>query len=155
MSNTNGKVVFENGAYALIVGQDRYALPVEVIGAEELSKLQGKDVEVMLSEPITVPVAIKLPTRKPILCYVPPPDRWLDFSQAWAHLAETHTEAIAATASNPILKKLLQTCYLPRDWVIRGVEDQVRTNLANELLAAGVIGKETHAQITTARTTQT
>lgn len=129
-----GKIIVENGKHFLIVGNQRDELPAELFGgAEGLKEMEGQEVEVLYS-PVSFPVLLRPKRRPPILCYL--------VATHWAG----HVEPMAVqTAAIPI--KIRPTCYLPAPWVIKGVEEQVRKNLAGELLARGVITKAVHDKI--------
>ena len=112
-----GFVVFDEGRYFLKVDDRREELPVEtVLQGEELEKLVGQEVEVLLSEPRQAVVGLiaKDALRFPIFCYVPPWPPW-----------------------PPCFM-----CYLPAPWLIKGVEREVQVNLAKRFLEEGYISEE-------------
>lgn len=133
---TVGKVILERGKYYLKAGDSKEELiPEAVGGVDALKAVEGQQVEVLYSEPQTFVVALRPKRRPPILCYLPAP---------WNRLVPGH-EAIVATSQLGLRVK--PTCYVPLDWVVRGVEEQVRRNLAAELLEQGIISKEVNEKI--------
>lgn len=109
-----GTVVFEEGKYFLEVEGTREEVPAEAIAQEaQLKELVGQEVEVLYSEPKRAVVGLVAKEFMPILCYIPGPP--------WP----------------PCFM-----CYLPPPWVIRGVELEVRTNLAKRFLEEGYISEE-------------
>ena len=111
-----GFVVFDEGRYFLEVEDRREPLPVEtVLQEEQLEKLVGQEVEVLLSEPrqAVVGLVAKELLPFPIGCYIP----WPPWPPCFL-------------------------CYLPVPWLIRGVERQVQVNLAKRFLEEGYISEE-------------
>lgn len=138
-----GKIVSEGGKYFVVLADGRHELPSQLAGGEEaLKELAGQEVEVLFSDPVVFPIALRPKRRPPILCYLPA-GPWLDVAHSLAHGALL--EASVVSAAEHI--KLRPTCYVPAPWVIKGVENQVRVNLANELLEKGIINKQVHEQI--------
>lgn len=131
-----GKVVLERGKYFLKVGRTKEELVPEAVGGVEVLKaVEGQEVEVLYSEPLTFVVGLRPKRRPPILCYLPAP---------WNRFVLQH-EPIVATQAGPIIRK--PTCYIPADWVIKGVEEKIRQNLAKELFDQGIISKEVNEKI--------
>jgi hypothetical protein len=131
-----GKVIQENGRYFVKVGTVKEELVAEAVGgAEALKALAGQSVEVLYSEPQSFIVGLRLKGRPPILCYLPVP---------WIRRAPVH-EHEAETAATFLLRR--PTCYIPADWMVKGVEEQVRLNMAKELLDQGIINKEVYGKI--------
>jgi hypothetical protein len=109
-----GILVFEEGKYFLEVEGRREEVPPEAVAQEaRLKELVGQEVEVLYSEPKRAVVGLVARELMPILCYIP-----------WPPLPPCFM------------------CYLPPPWVIRGVEQEVRTNLARRFLEEGYISEE-------------
>jgi hypothetical protein len=109
-----GIVVFEEGKYFLEVEGRREEVPPEAVAQEaRLKELVGQEVEVLYSEPKRAVVGLVAKEFMPILCYIP----WPPWPPCFM-------------------------CYLPPPWVIRGVEQEVRMNLARRFLEEGYISEE-------------
>ena len=129
---STGKIVLAEGKYFLELAGSRQELPSELLAAQpELKDLTGKEVGVLFSEPQRSVVGLQAARRPPILCYIPAPE---------FHVM--HEEAA-------IFKPMRPICYVPADWVVKGVEQKIRENLAKELLNEGVIGKEVYDRLLT------
>ncbi|MGD1149571.1 MAG: hypothetical protein ABR961_16665 [Thermoanaerobaculaceae bacterium] len=129
-----GHIELENGVYYLRWEGGRDALPADLLETQPtLKELAGKDVEVLLSEPRPFVVAVKMPKRPPILCYLPAPP-WLSLVSQ-----EQFAEAVRLLP-HPL-------CYIPPIWMTRGVDDRVRQNIADQLLKEKVINQNVHDAI--------
>ncbi len=135
-----GKMIVEDGKYFLEVGRQRMELSPAALGGETPAReLAGAQVEVLLSEPVRQVIAI-IPRRplRPILCYVPPPDIFRRFKELGP---------IREIAQQPTLQLHPPICYVPADWLVKGIEEKVRQNLASRLLQEGVISKAVHDKL--------
>jgi len=112
-----GMVLFEEGKYFLEVAGRRQELPPGFLAEEQLKELAGREVELLWSEPTRFVVGIRGRRLPPIVCYLPIPP------------------------IPPI------PCYIPPPWVFRGVEQQIRVNLAERFLADKVISKEVYEKL--------
>jgi hypothetical protein len=124
--------------FVLEVEGERYPVPGSLLAnSPELERLVGEKVEVMLSVPKPFVVAIRKIGRPPILCYLRADllqvGHWMELGPARSDLARQ--------------LRLRPTCYVPADWMIRGVEEQVRKNLATQMLEDGIISQEVYEQI--------
>lgn len=129
-----GRIESENGVFYLRWEGGRDELPGDLLESQPgLKELIGQDVEVLLSEPRSFVIGLRVPKRPPILCYLPAPP--------WISLGRPEQLAQAFNAH------LHPSCYVPADWMIRGVEEQVRRNLADRLLKDKVISKSVHDTI--------
>ena len=115
-----GTVAFEEGKYLLETEGQRQELPVEAVGDEaRLKELVGQQVEVLYSEPKRAIVGLVARARLPVIVYPqwppwPPRPPW-----------------------PPCFG-----CYLPPIWLLKGVEREVRTNLARRFLEEGYFSEE-------------
>lgn len=138
---TMGKLIKEENSYLLEVNGERHALPDGLVAQNpELAKLEGNEVEVMLSVPKPVVVAVRIPGRPPILCYIV-----LDFLLKGNHWIPT--PAAASESVRSLVHDIKPACYVPADWMIRGVEEQVRRNFADQMLKDGIISKDVYGQL--------
>ncbi|HUW96613.1 MAG TPA: hypothetical protein VMW58_12575 [Anaerolineae bacterium] len=120
-ASRKGMLIFEKGKYFLEVEGERQELPPGMgIDEAQLRDLAGKEVEVLYSEPKRFAIALLGPRMPPIICYLPPwpPEPW----------------------PGP-------TCYLPVPWLIKGVEKEVRANLAKRFLDEGLINREVYDKL--------
>ncbi|MGD8969756.1 MAG: hypothetical protein PVI07_19800 [Anaerolineae bacterium] len=112
-----GTVVLEEGKYFLEVAGERQELPPGFAAEEQLKELAGREVGVLYSEPKRFVVGLVDRRLGPIICYLPIPP------------------------IPPI------PCYIPPPWVFRGIEKQVRINLADRFLEEGYISEEVYEKL--------
>lgn len=138
----SGKITAAEGRYFLETEGQRLELPTAALG-EAAAELVGKEVEVLLSEPVRNIVAL-VPRRPrvPIICYVPVPD-------VFTRIAAAQERArVTSAASQLDLSKLHPPiCYFPADWLVKGVDEQVRINLAKKLLDEKLIGTAVYEKL--------
>ncbi len=135
----DGKVIAAEGKYFLEVGGERTEVPAAALGGEATAReLSGADVEVLLSEPVRQVIALlpKLPHRPPILCYLPPPDLWRRFRE----IAMTPVQAAQFELHPPL-------CYIPAEWMVKGIDERVRQTVAARLLKEGIISRAVHDKL--------
>jgi hypothetical protein len=135
---SNGKVIHESGKYFLEIDNKRHELTPELSGGEDaLKAIVGQEVEVLYAKPTPVALAVKGKVR--ITCYLVMSPEQLG-----------HVHPIEATVKAQLgadVIRLRPTCYVPAPWVIKGVEEQVRENLARELHAQGIISQEVYDKL--------
>jgi hypothetical protein len=115
---TVGTVVLEGGKYFLEVAGKREELPAGLVAEEaQLKELVGQKVEVLYSEPTRFVIGLAARQRPPIVVCYFPPLPW-------------------------------PPCYIPIPfWVMRGIEKEVRVNLAKGLLEEKIISKEVYEKL--------
>lgn len=133
---TMAKVVQKEGHFYVQRGEDLQEIdPILGGGEEVLRRLDGMDVELAVEQLPWVVGVISDKVR--IVCYLPPPD--LRKALFGEHVTTPVGTTMTTQPRAAGLKGLRPTCYLPRDWLIRGVEEQVRINLVKELAAEGIL----------------
>lgn len=123
-----GTIRMEQGKFFLEVEGKQQELPPWIMADEkQLEGLVGKKVEVLYSEPVRQVVGLAVNRHVYIVCYlvIPPSELY----------------------RTPIVKPHPPICYIPPEWLIQGIEDKVRANIANRLLKEGIIGKEIHGKL--------
>jgi len=125
---------FEEGKFFLEVEGKKRELPTTALADEaQLKEYVNQEVEVLYSEPVRQVVGLAAGRRLRIVCYLPPPDPWPPWPPCC--LPPPHFP-------HPPL------CYIPAEsWFLKGVEAQVRANLARRFLEEGVIGKEVYEKL--------
>lgn len=144
-----GKVLEHEGRFFVEVENKLEELdPMLAGGVEVLHKLAGQEVELVVQE---VPwIAGVIWDKVRIVCYLPPVDRWREFQE---FAAGTMVGAPAAMRvhvhdeASRIIRLKRPICYVPADWVIRGVEEMVRANLLKQMFADGVISQEVYGRL--------
>lgn len=162
---STAKVVIQRGKLLLDTGSEKLALPDGAVSKADVKELVGQTVELIYSEPQRVVVAFRPPRRKPILCYLPvvarppitcyivarPQDAFLEefASKVRQDLLDklVADKYITADLSNELIKKKKILCYVPKpDFLVR-VQEDLRIQIANQLMAEGVISKKIYDQI--------
>lgn len=124
-----GKIILEEGKYFLDIDGKKQELPAGTIDEAKLKELAGKEVEIIYSEPQSFVVGIKVDKLPTITCYIRP---WPPHPPCY--IWHPH----------PPCYMYCFVCYLPADWLIKGVEVEVRKNLAQRFLDEGIISKENY-----------
>jgi len=138
-----GKVLAREGRFFLQYENELHEIdPMLVGGVEVLKRVAGQEVELVTQ--VTPWVAGVIWDKVRIVCYLPPPDIWgtLRGGLSTTPAAHVHTELETTLA-----KIARPVCYVPADWVIRGVEEQVRRNLLKQFVEDKIITMEVHDQL--------
>jgi len=138
-----GVVVAEGDKFFLdLAGSRVELLPQMMGGVDNLKSLAGQKVEILYSEPTRFVVGLQAGRRPPILCYYQPGPYWQRTAEAEPapqyHLVITDEAGIR----RPII-----LCYVPAPELVKGIEYEVRRNLANRLLQEGYISADVHEKI--------
>ncbi len=140
---TKGTVVASEGRYFLKYGNEQQELdPMLVGGLAVLKQLVGQDVDLVTQATPWIVGVIKDKVR--IVCYVPPPEFWRAFQEELSALPAAHAHLQVQSAQ---LKAPRPVCYVPADWVIRGVEERVRANLLKQFVDDKIIDVEVYNRI--------
>jgi len=132
-----GVVIAEGGKFFLDLAGARVELQPQMVGGvETLKGLAGQKVEILYSEPTRFVVGLQAGRRPPILCYLPP----VTFGQQGVAVEAARSQQfhIAITDEAGIRRPII-LCYVPAPELIKGIELEVRRNLANQLLQEGYI----------------
>lgn len=163
---STAKVVIEGGKILLDTGSEKLALPDGAVSKADAKELVGQKVELIYSEPQRVVVAFRPPRRKPVLCYLPavvarppitcyivarPQDAFLEEFAAKVRQDLLDKliagKYITADLSNELIKKKKILCYVPKPDFLAKVQEDLRIQIAGQLMAEGVISKKIHDQI--------
>jgi len=137
-----GVVVAEGDKYFLdLAGARVELLPQMMGGVENLKGLAGQKVQILYSEPTRFVVGLQAGRRPPILCYYVASGT---FGQGVAERAQQFHIAITDEAG---IRRPVILCYVPAPELIAGIESEIRTNVANQLLKEGYISADVHAKI--------
>ena len=145
-----GVVIAEAGKFFLDVAGARVELAPQMVGgAENLKGLAGQKVEILYSEPARFIAGLKAGHRPPILCYLPPVTFGVQGLTPEAARAQQFHIAITDPAG---IRRPMILCYVPAPEVVKGIEFELRRNIANQLLQEGYIGADVHEKIVGGRT---
>lgn len=145
-----GKVLEHEGRFFIEVENKLEELdPMLAGGVEVLHKLSGQEVELVVQEIPWIAGVVWEKVR--IVCYLPPPEFWRNFGPELVTapmagapaMARVHVHDEAAVTLH--LKRPI--CYVPADWVIRGVEEMIRVNLLKQMFAEGIISQEVYGRL--------
>lgn len=116
--------------------------PMLVGGVEVLKQLEGQEVELVTQ---AVPwIAGVIWEKIRIVCYLPPPDIWGAIRGDLTTIPARHVHLEQDIAQVRIPRII---CYVPADWVIRGVEDAVRVNLLRQFVADKIITQDVYDRL--------
>jgi hypothetical protein len=162
---TMGKVVIESGKVVLDTGLEKFTLPAGAVSKEDLKGLDGQKVELIYSEPQRMIVAFRPPRKKPILCYLPAAIRPPVSCYIVARPQDTFLEEfavkvrqdlidklvadkyLASDIANQLIKKKKILCYVPKPDFLTKVQEDIRVQIAKQLVDEGVISKKVYEQI--------
>lgn len=131
-----GKIILEEGKYFLDIDGKKQELPAGTIDEAKLKELAGKEVEIIYSEPQSFVVGIKADKTIILNCFIFP----------WPPKPPCYVPCYIWDPRPPWPPCYIHcfVCYLPADWLIKGVEVEVRKNLAQRFLDEGIISKENY-----------
>ncbi len=138
---TKGTVVASEGRYFLKYGTEQHELDPKLVGGEAvLKQLVGQEVDLVTQATPWIVGVVKDKVR--IVCYLPPPEFWGAGRAGIGVNPAAHFELQSAQ-----LKAPRPVCYVPADWVIRGVEERVRANLLRQFVEDKIIGQEVYNRL--------
>ena len=138
-----GKVLAREGRFFIEYGNETHELdPMLVGGVEVLKRVAGREVELVTQ--VTPWIAGVIWDKVRIVCYLPPPDIWGTIRGGLSTLPAAHAHVETETA---LVRMPRPVCYVPADWVIRGVEDVVRRNLLKQFVDDKIITAEVYEQL--------
>lgn len=140
---TKGTVVARDGHFFLRYGEEQQEIdPMLVGGVEVLKRLEGQEVELVTQATPWVVGVVKDKVR--IVCYLLPPDFWGAIRGEPSSIPAAHEHVDLQVAQARIPRPV---CYVPADWVIRGVEEQVRANLLKQFVAERIIAPDVYNRL--------
>jgi hypothetical protein len=139
-----GKVFSHEGRFFIQYERQMHELdPMLVGGVEVLKQLDGQEVELVTQ--VSPWIAGVIWDKVRIVCYLPPPDIWGAVRGGISTLSaaqHVHLEQDIAQIRIP-----RPVCYVPADWLIRGVEDVIRVNLLKQFVADKIITQEVYDRL--------
>jgi hypothetical protein len=144
-----GVVIAEGDKFFLELAGSRVELQPQMMGGvDNLKALAGQKVEILYSEPTRFVVGLQAGRRPPILCYYQHGPYWE--TTVGAEPVPQYHVVITDEAG---IRRPIIVCYVPAPGLIKGVEYEVRRNLANQLLQEGYISADVHEKILGGRST--
>lgn len=143
VESMKGKVLSNEGQYFIqYENQIQEIDPRLVGGVEVLKQLEGQEVELVTQVSPWIVGVISDKVR--IVCYLPAPDVWGAVRGGIGAISSAHLHLEQDIAQVKIPRVI---CYVPADWVIRGVEDVVRRNLLKQFVEDKIIGAEVYDRL--------